>query len=356
MIRRGVIKPKTDAETSLATAGPRPRDPAGRFAQAPQVTQKPAGAPQTPQAAAAAIQALPLPKSIKREMEAHWKAAHPELQRALTEREAAYEKGLSSLQTHRQQAEAAAQLMAEFRPYEQVMRMTGTSPAAAVRQLMPVLAVLNTGSPQEKAFVAAKVLQQYGVPVEHIQQVLQGGVNGVQAQNGQPAGGMDPTVMEMRQQITALTNAFTANQQQSQAAETQRINAITDAFAKDKPNFDGLRPQMYSLILAQSQAAQQGLDGPFGPQSVVAAWTERDWVEKAYNAAIRLNPELYESELARQRDAAVRADRTQATQAAQASRAAAVQVRGAPAPAAAPGQLDPRDRRAVISAALRARA
>ncbi len=341
----------------------KPRDEAGRFATQ-SVAPKPNGAaPAKPaQVAIAArpapvgtlppspspVQAsdVPLPRSLKRELEAHWKAANPDLQKAIAQREADYDRGAQQWKT---QAESANALLAEFKPFEPIMRMTGATPASAIRNLLPTMAVLNTGSPQEKAFVVARTLQQFGIPLEHVQQVMQNGVQGV------PQSAMDPNVHALQQQVQNLTNAFTTNQQNAQAAEQQRISAIADGFARDKPNFDNLRPQMHSLMIAQSHAEQNGLQGPFGTAEQTAHWSEQKWVEESYNAALRLNPDLYQSELTRQREEAARAERDRATQAAQASRAAAVQVRGAPSPSVGTASFDPKDRRAVIQAAMRSR-
>ena len=344
MIEKGVIRPAAEAS--------RPRAPDGKFApsQPKAAPQAAAGAPaasavagQAP-AAPAPIEDVPLPKSLRKELEPLWKAASPELRKAIIQREADYDRGVAGYRTRAQEAEA---LFNEFKPYEQLMRMTGASPISAIRNMMPTMAVLATGSPQEKAFVMAKALQAYGVPLEHIAQVMQGGVNAVQGQQ------VDPMVQQLAAQVQNLTQAWTQNQQSAQQREDARLATIADAFGRDKPNFETLRPQMWSLLQAQAAAEERGLTGPLGAPAQTAAWTEQQWVENAYNATLRLNPEMYQAELTRQREEAARAERDKATQAAQASRAAAVQVRGAPAPAALGAQVNPQDRRAVIAAAMR---
>lgn len=351
---------KTLRERMIENGTIRPRDQQGRFApqQAQPATAKPSqaaaparpadGVPSlSPSSSPATASDVPLPRSLKKELEAHWKAANPELQRAIAQREADFERGATQW---RQQAEAANQLLAEFKPYEPMMRLTGATPVSAIRSILPTMAVLNTGSPAEKAFVVAKTLQQFGIPLEHIQQVMQGGVHGI------PQAALDPTVQALQQQVQSLTQTFQQREQAQRAAEDARYQAIADSWGHDKPHFESLRPQMWSLLQAQATAEQNGIQGPLGSREQTAAWSEQQWVENAYNATIRLNPELYQSELTRQREEAARAERDRATQAALASRAAAVQVRGAPSPVAGTGSIDPKDRRAVISAALRARA
>ena len=349
MIERGVIRPA--AESS------RPRAPDGKFVPstqkaAPQASGTPGSQTSTTArvepAAQPPVEDIPLPKSLRKELEPLWKVASPELRKAIIQREADYDKGVAQYRTRAQEAEA---LFNEFKPYEQVMRMTGANPVSAIRNMMPTMAVLATGSPQEKAFVMAKAMQAYNVPLEHIAQVMQGGVNAVQG--GAQGAGADPLVQQLAAQVQQLTQAWTQNQQSTQQREDQRLASITEAFGRDKPNFEALRPQMWSLIQAQSIAEQRGVAGPLGAAGQTAAWSEQQWVENAYNAALRLNPDFYQSELTRQREEAARLEREKATQAAQASRAAAVQVRGAPAPAALGAQVNPQDRRAVIASAMR---
>lgn len=338
MIAKGLIKPANPNETRIQE---RARDQQGRFVQsaAPKAASP---SPSSTPSVAAPVESIPLPKSLKKELEAHWKAAHPEFQKALLQRDSDYDKGI---QTYRQKAEQAEALLNEFKPYENIMRMTGGSPQTALRSILPTMAVLTTGSPAEKAMVLARAAQQYGVPLEMIGQV---------AQQGYGAVANDP-YHTLAQQVQQLTQAFSQTQQASQQAEQMRLQRIAESYGQDKPHFNDLRPQMWSLLQAQTTAEQQGVPGPLGDRETTSLWGEQQWIEQAYQAALRLNPSFYESELQRQRDEAARAEREKANQAAQAARAAAVQVRGAPSPVATGGAVDPRDRRAVLAAALRSR-
>jgi hypothetical protein len=150
-----------------------------------------------------------------------------------------------------------------------------------------------------------------------------------------------------------LTQAWQGRETRNQQAEDARVNAIAEQFGRDKPNFDAMRQQMWSILQAQAQAEAQGLAGPFGSATDTAAWPEQKWIEEAFNAATRLDANSYQSELNRQREEAATQERNRATQAAVASRAASVSVRGAPSGPASTSAVDPKDRRAVIAAAVR---
>jgi hypothetical protein len=341
MIAKGIIKPRDPTEQQIAD---RARDQQGRFTKSqPQNGQ--AARPPASSSSTLSVPAVetPLPKSLKRDLEQHWKTAPDELRKAWLQRDQDYEKGIG---TYKQQAEAANQVLAEFKQYEPVMRLTGATPVSAIRSILPTMAVLNTGSPQEKAFVLARAMQQYGVPLEHIQQVMQGGASAVP---------QDTAYNQLAQQVQSLQSMFQTTRQQAEQAEQQRLAAIAESYGKDKPHFEQLRSQMWALLQAQNTAEAQGVAGPLGERGTTSLWGEQQWIDAAYKAAIRLSPELYESELRRQRDEAARAEREKANQVAQASRAAAVQVRGAPASSVANINADPRDRRSVIAAALRSR-
>lgn len=337
MIAKGVIKPKVEVKTSQVQ-GERPRGADGKFVPSqPQVTNTPAAN------ASQVATVLPLPRSLKKELEPHWKTANAELQRAYLQRDADYEKGIAQYRTRAEQADA---ILNEVKPYENIFRQTGTDARQTIKNLMPVAAVLASGTPQQKATVILQAMSQYGVQLDHLAQM---------AQAPQMQTAMDPNYQALATRIQELTQFVQGSHQKTQQEENQRISLMAESFGRDKPNFEQMRPQMWSLLQAQATAEAQGLNGPLGSPSETAIWGESQWIENAYNAALRLDPTHFQAELTRHRDEALKAERAQATQAAQASRNAAVQVRGAPGGPATPAQIDPKDRQAVIRNALRSR-
>src|SRR6185369_11363430 len=118
-------------------AASQPREQ-GRFAGPP--------APQfpTPQA----IQRPEMPKSLKKEVEAHWNTAPVELVSEFHRREQDYEKGLQPL---RMKAQEADELLNEFKPYEMLLKMEGATPRQAIGSLLQTAAILRTGTPAQKA-------------------------------------------------------------------------------------------------------------------------------------------------------------------------------------------------------------
>lgn len=290
------------------------------------------GAPVIPPEQAPAAPTRPaLLKSLKKEIEPHWNAAPPELLNAFTQREADYEKGIAQYRT---QAEQASAVLDQFRPYEWMLRNEGATPQTAIAPLLQTAAILRTGTPAQKAQSVAQVMQQFGIPVEHIQQLFG------QQQNGAQPPVMDPQYNELAQQVHNLRQA----QQQNEQQQNQRAMSVIEQFAADPAHqhFASLQPKMLALLQAPHLMGQD-----------VQFMSEREKLKLAYDTALRLDPQLSAQATAQQQAAAAHQARATAQAAANTAKAAAVQVQGAPgAPLAT--AINPQDRRAVIANALRA--
>ena len=308
-----------------------PRD-SGKFA--PGAPQKPVEAPIADPAAVLAAPDHPLPKSLKKEYETHWKQTPAELRAALVQREADYEKGITNYRTQAQDAQA---VLDQFKPYEWILKNEGATPQTAISPLLQTAAILRTGTPAQKAQSVAQVMQQFGIPMEHVQQLLSGQA---QASQGSVA---DPQYNALAQQVQQLQQFIQQSQHGQQQQFEQRALSVIQQFAADPKNihFDAVQDKMVALLQApQVIGIQDGM-------------SEREKLETAYRAAVRLDPNLAAQELAQQQAATEAKKREQAQAAANTARAAAVQVRGAPG---SPIQttVDPNNRRDVIANALRA--
>lgn len=293
-----------------AFQNPRQRDETGKFVPSPK-------APPEPQAAVAAPVAPvrpPMPKSLKKELESHWNTAPPELLAAVVQREADSERGVQPL---KEKARIADELLREIQPYEHMIRAENGTPAVAIRQLLQTAALFRTGVPEQKARAVASLLQQFGIPLEHVQQVMSG--------QAPPQQALDPHFSQLAQQVEQLK---LQSQQQAEARMLETVRAF-EADPKHK-YFSQVSERILQLV---------GVYPNLPPQ---------EQLEKAYETAIWENPEIRQQMLAEQQAA-----ERQTQQVAQAKQAA-VQVNGAPAPGPAP-KIDPRNRREVIAAAIRAR-
>jgi DNA repair exonuclease SbcCD ATPase subunit len=267
----------------------------------------------------------PMVKSLKKELEPHWNAAHPELAKAWVEREAAIERFHNESKTKLTQAD---ELLNEFRPYEWILRNENATPAMAIRDLMKTGAILRTGTPEQKAHHIALAIRQFGVQPDMVGQFLQGQIP---AATGAQA---DPAYNQLAQQVQQLTQQITQSQQ------SRSVSAIQQ-FAADPANvhFERLQPDIIDILQSPNLATKAGItDG----------MSEMEKLTKAYQPALRYDPDLSQQVVAQQQEA----QRKQADEAAMKAKQTAVQVRGAPG-AALPVSVDPKDRREVIRNALR---
>ena len=112
-----------------------------------------------------------MPKSLRSDLQPHWEKAPHELLSAFNQREADYDKNWADYKTRDSEAKAITDL---FEPYQWMLRNEGATPQTAIAPLLQTAALLRTGSPMQKAQSVAQVMQQFGIPLEHIQQLFSG--------------------------------------------------------------------------------------------------------------------------------------------------------------------------------------
>lgn len=269
-----------------------------------------------------------MPKSLKRELQEHWEMTPLELRQAVHQREVDFEKGISQYKT---QAQQAAEILDEFKPYEWILRNENTTPKAAISELLKTAAILRTGTPAQKAQAAAFTMQQYGVPLDAVQALM----GGVPSPVNQPQS-LNPQYNQLAQQVQQLTQYITTTQQQQQQALENRAMSVIEQFASDPNNqhFDAVQDRMLTLL--QTPGILGNLDN----------MTEREKLQVAYDTAVRLDPVLSAQVLAQQQA------KIQARQQVNNAKSAAVMVNGAPG-ASFNAAVQPNDRRAVIANAIR---
>jgi hypothetical protein len=149
-IREALTKAPTNRGKHAAT---QPRE-GGKFApkfptdqtQAPQMADKPRAE---------------MPKSLRLELKEHWEKAPTELQQAFAQRDADYEKGISTYKQRDAEARAITEL---FQPYEWMLRNENATPATAIGPLLQTAALLRTGTLQQKSQAVAKMIQKFSIP------------------------------------------------------------------------------------------------------------------------------------------------------------------------------------------------
>jgi hypothetical protein len=311
-IREALTKTPTNRGKHAAS---QPRE-GGKFApkfpnaenQAPQMADKPRAE---------------MPKSLRLELKEHWEKAPAELQQAFAQRDADYEKGITS---YKQRDAEARAITEQFAPYEWILRNEGSTPAQAIGPLLQTAALLRTGTPQQKSQAVAQMIQQFQIPLDQVAAYF----------GGEAPPQQDSYYNQLAQQVQQLTQHITQSQYEAQKQNENRALSVIQQFASDPANahFEAVQDRMLSLL----QAPQVLGD--------ISHMSEREKLQVAYETAVRLDPQLAQSLFAQQQQSYAAQNQVQK------ARQAAVQVRGAPG-ASVSGPVSQSDRRAVIANALR---
>jgi hypothetical protein len=264
-----------------------------------------------------------MPKSLRLELKDHWEKAPPELQQAIAQREADFERGINTYKSRDAEAKAITEL---FQPYEWMLRNENATPATAIGPLLQTAALLRTGTPQQKSQAVAQMIQQFQIPLDQVASYFGG-------EQPQP---QDNQYNQLAQQVQQLTAHITQSQYQAQKQNESRALSVIQQFASDPANlhFEAVSDRMLQLL----QAPQVLGD--------TSQMSEREKLQLAYDTAVRLDPTTAQQIYAQQQQS------MQAANQVQRAKTAAVQVRGAPS--ASPSFVtNQSDRRAVIANALR---
>ena len=264
-----------------------------------------------------------MPKSLRLELKDHWEKAPPELQQAIAQREADFERGINTYKSRDAEARAITEL---FQPYEWMLRNENATPATAIGPLLQTAALLRTGTPQQKSQAVAQMIQQFQIPLDQVAAFFGGEQPQLQ----------DNQYNQLAQQVQQLTAHITQSQYQAQKQNESRALSVIQQFASDPANvhFEAVSDRMLQLL----QAPQVLGD--------TSQMSEREKLQLAYDTAVRLDPTTAQQIYAQQQQS------MQAANQVQRAKTAAVQVRGAPS--ASPSFVtNQSDRRAVIANALR---
>lgn len=218
-------------------------------------------------------------------------------------------------------------------PYQAEMASRGVTAMDAFDNYLSTAYKLRHAPPAEKAALVGGLIQQYGVSVEMLDQVL------VNQQNLGPGNGAapmgDPNVTYAVQQAMAPYQQFmdSIQQNQLQSAEQMQtdIRSEITAFSQDANNefYEDVKLEMATFLEAAAQRNQNMT------------------LQEAYDRAILLRPDL--AELVAQRKLQSEADARNA--AAAAAKAKAVGVQGA-SPDTGAGRSQPASLRGAIEAAM----
>lgn len=290
-----------DEKGRFAPGTEKPAD--GKLTAQPEGAKPPAAeADKVPQEQPPAQEVIPPPQGLKAAAREHWAKVPRPVQEEIVRREK------ETAQTLRQSAQAR-QLANDFQsvvnPFLPMIQSQGSNPMQAVKNLMTTAAGLTVGTQQQKAQIVREIIQNYGIDIATLDQVLAG--QPVQHQGGsqqQGPGAPPPWAAPIFQ----FMNTVQQSRQQREQQVMTEAERETEAFAEKNEFFEDVREDMADLMTV---AAQNG--------RIIS-------MEDAYKRALALNPEI--STIVQQREAAKRATQQQGS--IQRNRNAASSISGGP--------------------------
>lgn len=253
--------------------------------------------------------------------DALWAKVPPDVRSAIAKREHEIQQGMSQAGRIRQVAE---EYQSVILPFENVIRSMGSTPKAAITDVMQTATAMIVGSQEQKIAVMVELVDRYGVDLPKLDKALTDWMtNKGKGGTGQPpasAQPLDPRIMQQLQPLFQLQQRLTEAEGQKQV-QLQAEAAIAINSVANEPYFADVRDDMADIM---EISAKRG---------VVMT------IKQAYDKACQLNPEV--SKLL------PKPGRTPSDALARARRAAST-VRGAPGSAVLSGKTD---RRSQLEAA-----
>lgn len=306
-------------------ADARARDEAGRFTKqskksavkpGPKVELKPSVKPtvqpaQTkspvPTSAQPAVPEMKAPQAWREPTKKLWSQLPEPVRVEVLRREKEIATQLTTFGEERKYAQTMRQA---FAPFEAHIAAEGSHPAQTIRNLMQTALALRTAPPAHKAALVADMINQFGVPLDHLVAALEG---------KQPAPGqhqapqqVDPAAIA-KQVEERLLQQLGSKREEALAAKVQ---GELDAFLQDKP-MHGLDGSDYGEEIRETMADL--IDAAVKRKSTIT-------LDKAYSMAARMHPEV--SKVLERTEQAAKAAKANAST--QRARAASSSVRNSP--------------------------
>lgn len=311
-----------EAEAAPEAKPGQPRQPDGKFAKvekaaepaapkakdAQPVEAKPEAVPEAKQVEPAAPP-VKAPQSWRPQAREAFAKAPPEVQQEVTRRESEIARALQESAEARRTAETVQRTL---QPFEGLARTNGMDSMQFAGAVLQNAAVLQMGTPAQKAQLLAGIISTYGIDVEAVNAAMQ----------GQPAAA--PQQYQQPQDVGRIVEQVL--QQRVQAAQEQKAVQAWQEFQANAPEFlSDVQGDMQEIL---ELAGRQGRNMTY---------------QQAYDRAVKLNEDV--QAILAQRKAA--ADATARNAATQKAKAAASSVR--PSSAASGAVAQPTDRREILS-------
>ena len=252
------------------------------------------------------------PSSWRPAMREKWAGLPADVQSEIIKREREIGQGFNEIGEIKKFRDS---FLGTINPYAHVFASEGNQPLKTINDLLRTASVFYSGAPMQKAQTMAAMIQNFGIDIQLLDNILSGASGQATGQQGQQGGRAvqgGPDLSQLVQQ--AVQNALAPvlqGQQQAAAREEQQASQSIEDFANDPKNefFEDVKDTMADILEA---AAKRG--------------TQMD-LSTAYNRAILAHNDIADVVA----DRRLKEKTAVAHQAAQSARRKAVSISGAPA-------------------------
>lgn len=175
-----------------------------------------------------------------------WANIPPEVQTEIGRREKELQNNLNETTQARQLSQNFGNLV---QPYQGMFQAQGVDVFTGINNTLQLAAQLQMGTPQQKAQACANIIQQFGVDIGSLDDLLVGKAPTQQQQS--------PEFQQMQTQMNQMGQYIQNqqhNQQVTQQQEQARINTETETFIQSKPYANDMRNLMADFMdMAQNQ-------------------------------------------------------------------------------------------------------
>ena len=169
-----------------------------------------------------------------------WANIPAAVQTEIARREQEMQKGLNETTQARQLSSSFTQLVT---PFNTLFQAQGMNAFEGIQDSLQVAAQLQMGTPQQKAQVAAQIIQRFGIDIAQLDDLLVGNMPAKVAPNPE----LDAVKQQMQQMQQYIQQQNQMTQQQKQQQQ-QQINQSTESFLKETPYAGDLRMVMADFM------------------------------------------------------------------------------------------------------------
>lgn len=179
----------------------------------------------------------------------HWAGLPDDLKATIAKRESEIQNRLNETTQERQLANNFQELV---NPFQGMFQAQGVDTFQGIHNTLQLAAQLQMGSPMQKAQAAANIIQQFGVDINTLDDLIVGNIPAAAQSN--------PQIEQLQAQIGQMQQFIQQQQygqQQQFQAQQQQINQETEQFMSQNEFANDLRNEMADFMdLAQRQGQQ----------------------------------------------------------------------------------------------------